>query len=260
MRRETSGPPPPGLLVPGDPAALARLFPLIAPLQPTGWTADGLVCAPRAAGEPSPRPHPALGAVRLDRVPGWPTPPSLWLGGWYVRSPGHAAGPPGVRELVVVPGDGFGPAGHVTTGLCLAALGGLPDAAAVDVGCGAGLLTQAWLRLGRGPVLAVDLDPAAVAQTRASLAACGLGDRAEVRRGPAEHAAGDLGGRVLLANLPAAAHHDLHACMHAPPLAAVLSGLRPGQGAAVAGLYRRRGLRACAAHRRAGWECWVLAG
>jgi len=253
---------PPGLHIAGAPAALARVWPALAPLQPVAWQADGLVCAPRAGGEqagaalrrcPVPVTH-------LERVPGWPDPPAAWLGGWYLRSPGHAAAPPGVRELLVTPGEGFGPVGHVTTAMCLAALARLPRGPALDVGCGAGLLTQAWLRLGRGPVRAVDLDPGAVAHARACLAAAGLAGTAELRAAPAEALAPGVGGAVLLANLPLAGHLALDACMHAHPRAAVLSGLRPGQGRRVADLYRARGLRVQAVVRRGGWECWVMSG
>jgi len=254
--------PPPGLRVPGTPATLASVWPALAALQPVLWEPAGLVCAPRAGGEeaaaalarcPVPLAH-------LAHVPGWPDPPAAWLGGWYVRSPAHAPAPPGVGELVVVPGEGFGPAGHVTTAMCLAALGRLPARPALDVGCGAGLLTQAWLRLGRGPVHAVDLDARAVAHARACLAAAGLAGAAEVRTASAEALAPHAGGAVVLANLPLAGHLALHACMHARPAAVVLSGLRPGQGGRVAALYRDRDLRVAAVARRAGWECWVMTG
>ena len=44
----------------------------------------------------------------------------------------------------------------------------LPAGAALDVGCGSGLLAQAWAALGRGPVLACDLDPRALARPPAA--------------------------------------------------------------------------------------------
>ena len=95
--------------------------------------------------------------------------PSRWLGGWYLRSPAHAPAPAGVRELVQAPGEGFGPAAHATTAMCLEGVEALPAGPALDAGCGSGLLAQAWARLGRGPVLACDLDPRALDQAARSL-------------------------------------------------------------------------------------------
>lgn len=251
----------PGLVVCGDRAALVRAFATLVPLQPVAWTAEGLVCSPRAGSDThdAPRVPSPLSTRRLPHVPGWPSPPAQVLAGWYVRSPDHAPAPAGLRELVVVPGDGFGLTGHVTTAMCLAALDTLPALPALDIGCGAGLLTQAWLRLGRGPVEAVDLDGRAVAHARGCLAAAGFLGRVHLVQGPAEHHAGRVAGRVLLANLPLAGHLGMLACMHAPPAAVVLSGLRPGQSAAVRRGYTRLGLRSVSAHRRAAWECWVMA-
>ena len=80
------------------------------------------------------------------------------------------------------PGEGFGPAAHATTAMCLEALEALPAGPALDAGCGSGLLAQAWARLGRGPVLACDLDPRALDQAARSLAAAGLAGRVTLRR------------------------------------------------------------------------------
>jgi SAM-dependent methyltransferase len=257
----TGGALPPGLLVHAGRTAIAAAWPALVPLQPVAWDPAGLVCAPRAGGADAAA---ALAACPLPSrplpvVPGWPDPPAAMLGGWYVRGPDHAPAPPGVRELVQAPGEGFGPCGHVTTAMCLAALPGLPAGPAVDLGCGSGLLGQAWARLGRGPVVAVDLEARAVAQARASAAAAGLAHRIRLRTGPPEVVAGDVAGAVLLANLPADGHYALLACMHAPPVAAVLSGLRPAGARRVVAAYRAHGLRPVAAARRGGWERWVLA-
>jgi len=252
---------PPGLLVCAPPVALARAFPALAPLQPVRLGAEGLICAPRAAPEIA---GPALAACPLphrplDAVPGWPDPPSAWVAGWYRRSPAHLPAPHGVRELLQVPGRGFGPHDHPTTALCLAALPSLPAGPALDAGCGSGLLAQAWARLGRGSVLAVDADPAAVDHARHSLRAAGLDTAVRVERGLLERLPDEaLAERVLLANLPAVAQTALLARLPGPPPGALISGLRPGEAAPLVRGYRRLGLRAVAVARRARFERWTL--
>jgi hypothetical protein len=258
----TGAPLPAGLLIGGDPAALAPVFPALVALQPVAWTPFGLVCAPRAGGDAAAA---ALAAcpvpVRaLPAVPGWPEPPAVMLAGWYLRGPGHAAAPPGVRELVQVPGEGFGPGAHPTTAMCLAALRDLPPAPAVDLGCGSGLLAQAWAALGRGTVRGVDLDPRAVAQARESVRAAGLAGSVHLECAPAAAVADALPGAVLLANLPLSGHRSMLACMHTPPVAAVLSGLRPTGAREVVGAYRAGGGGAGGAPRPRRWERWVLRG
>ena len=130
----------------------------------------------------------------------------------------------------------------------------------LDAGCGSGLLAQAWARLGRGPVIACDLDPRAVDQTARSLAAAGLGTRVDLRRGPLELLAPEeLAGAVLMANLPAPAHRALLGRIGAPPAAAVLSGLRPAEADAVADAYRALGLRLAGRTEGGGFCCLVMA-
>jgi hypothetical protein len=73
--------------------------------------------------------------------------------------------------------------------------------------------------------------------------------------------AGALEGRVILANLPLASQRALAArliALAAPPRAALLSGLRPGEAAELVAAYRRLGLRPLAAARRGRWERWRL--
>jgi Ribosomal protein L11 methyltransferase (PrmA) len=252
---------PPGLVVRASTAALTRAFAALAPLQPVRLVPAGLLCAPRAAPELA---GPALSACPLPyrptaAVPGWPAPPSAWVAGWYRRSPGHLAAPAGVRELLQAPGEGFGPHDHPSTALCLEALGLLPPGPALDAGCGSGLLGQAWARLGRGPVLAVEADPAAADQAWRSLRAADLETAVHVHRGLLERLPpAALAGRVLLANLPAAAHAALLARLPAPPPGALLSGLRPGEAAALLAGYRRLGLRVVGAARRGRFERWAL--
>jgi SAM-dependent methyltransferase len=250
------------MVVHGAPQELAAAFGALVALQPVAWTPDGLVCAPRAAPEDT-----AGVALRdcplpwspLAMVPAWPDPPARWLAGWYLRSPGHAAAPAGVRELVQTTGEGFGPGGHPTTAMCLRMLERLPAGQAVDLGCGSGLLAQAWARLGRGPVTGIDLDEAALRQAEVSLAAAGLAGIVRLEHGPVTRMGDRIHGVAVMANMPVAAHESMAACMHAAiPAGVVCSGLRPGDGRRVATMWSAGRLRITAVGRRRGWECWEL--
>ncbi|MCG8401293.1 MAG: hypothetical protein MJA84_06820, partial [Firmicutes bacterium] len=101
---------PPGVLVEGSRSALARVFPLLVPLQPIRYAEDGLVCAPRACPEGA---GAALEAVplasrALRQVPSWPRLPARMAGGWYVRSTEHAPAPGPTPTMVLADGEGFG--------------------------------------------------------------------------------------------------------------------------------------------------------
>ncbi len=247
---------PPGVLVEGTPAQIAGAFSALCALQPVRREDAGLVCAPRSAPELA---GPALAACPLPwhalaTVPGWPDPPAQMVAGWYRRSPAHAPAPDGVRELVQDPGEGFGPAGHATTAMCLEMLEDLPGGPAVDVGCGSGLLAQAWVALGHGPVLACDLDGRALDQAARSLAAAGRAEGVTLRRGPAAALSpGELAGAVVFANVPAAAHASLLGRVGDRPAAAVLSGLRPAELGAVVTGWDALGLAVADRRERAGF-------
>ena len=76
---------------------------------------------------------------------------------------------PRKTEAVVVrldPGLAFGTGTHPTTALCLQMLDAMPLAGrtVIDYGCGSGILGIAALKLGAARVVAVDLDPQALAR------------------------------------------------------------------------------------------------
>jgi ribosomal protein L11 methyltransferase len=84
-------------------------------------------------------------------------------------------------EVVIDPGQAFGTGSHPTTRLCLELLLSLePAGEFVDLGCGSGVLAITAAKLGWGPILGVDLDPAAVDATRENAARNGVD--IEVRR------------------------------------------------------------------------------
>ncbi len=244
-------------------AAIARVFGALIPLQPVAWSDDGLICAPRVALDDITDAITScpLPTESMRRVTVWPDSPAALVAGWYRRSDRHAPAPFGVPELVQVAGDGFGSGDHATTAMCLAAFNHLPSGPAVDAGCGSGLLAQAWALRWSVHVLAVDLDPGAVAQTRASVAAAGCANLVEVRRQTVQMITADeLSGRVVFANLLYSAQTKLLVRFDDPPAAIVVSGLRPTDATHVVSAYQRMGLRHIRAMRHGGFDCHVLVG
>ncbi len=92
----------------------------------------------------------------------------LWIGPPWERAPADAL------AVVIDPGRAFGTGAHATTRLCLELLLGVPRGSVLDVGCGSGVLAIAAARLGFGPVVAVDVDEAAVGAARANAATNGV--------------------------------------------------------------------------------------
>ncbi len=68
--------------------------------------------------------------------------------------------------VVVDPGQAFGTGAHPTTRLCLELLLEQSPTSVVDIGCGSGVLAVAAAKLGFDRVVAIDLEPAAVAAAR----------------------------------------------------------------------------------------------
>lgn len=101
-------------------------------------------------------------------------------GFWIVPS---WADPPAAAERVIRldPGMAFGTGSHPTTRMCLrwlarraAAGASRPGERVLDYGCGSGILAIAAARLGATAIDAIDIDPAAVAATRANAAGNGV--------------------------------------------------------------------------------------
>ena len=92
----------------------------------------------------------------------------LWVG------PPWEEPPAGAISVVIDPGRAFGTGSHATTRLCLMHLLELPPASLLDVGSGSGVLAIAAAKLRFAPVTAVDVDEAAVEETRRNAAANGV--------------------------------------------------------------------------------------
>jgi len=86
----------------------------------------------------------------------------LWIGPPWEEAPKDAL------AVVIDPGRAFGTGAHPTTRLCAEFLLELPLGSVLDVGCGSGVLSIAAARLGHGPVIALDNDPAALEVTAAN--------------------------------------------------------------------------------------------
>jgi len=251
--------------VSGDRSALLAAFAPIADLEPVAWVDGGIECAPLAGGRDPVDQAPRLAALTLPwtEIPGASPPlpfPSAVGGGVYRRSAGHAPAPEGIPEIVLVDGEGFGLAEHPTTGMCLELLCLLPDGPALDAGCGSGTLALAWARLGRGDVLAVDLDPRAVLQTEASALASGLCDCIICRRMAFEQIDPiEVVTRVIMANAPLQAQRALLAIPGDPvPMGIVLSGLDAGAMDCVSGAWAARGMHVVSRESHGRWEAAVL--
>lgn len=98
---------------------------------------------------------------------------------WEVYEPSREG------ELIIEldPGMAFGTGTHATTALCLKALDGAISGGeqVIDVGTGSGILAIGAIKLGADKVLAVDLDPVAVASAKVNAELNGLQDVIEAR-------------------------------------------------------------------------------
>ncbi len=256
---------PPRIRVTASTDAIVAAFPALADLEPVAWVQGGIDLAPLAGGRDAPGQAARLAALSLPhaevRGPCPPLPfPAAVGGGVYRRSVGHAPAPAGLPEIVLVPGEGFGLAEHPTTGMCLEMLRLLPAGPALDAGCGSGTLALVWARLGRGVVLAVDLDSRAVSQTERSAVASDLDRMVTTRRGALDALAPDeVHGRVVLANAPRPAQDALLAVPGPPvPRALLMSGLVARDMDEIASTWARRGLRLAARECRGRWQAVVL--
>jgi ribosomal protein L11 methyltransferase len=156
---------------------------LIAALAPAGWeeTEHGEEVSLAVYGEPelAAALEPVFGAVSSQPVaPDWQY---RWrefhrpvtVGPWWIGPPWESP-PPGLRRVVIDPGQAFGTGAHATTRLCLELLIEQPPTSLLDLGCGSGVLAIAAGTIGFGPIVALDHDQAAVEETERNARANGV--------------------------------------------------------------------------------------
>lgn len=118
--------------------------------------------------------------------------PTFWI------VPSWHEPPEAAREIIRLdPGLAFGTGTHPTTRMCLRWIAGQPLAGrtVLDYGCGSGILAIAAARFGAADVVAVDIDPAAVASTQVNAA----NNHVSLQAGLPERAQGRVD--VVLANI-----------------------------------------------------------
>jgi ribosomal protein L11 methyltransferase len=159
---------------------------------------------------------------------GWrPFARAVEIGPFVVRPPWVASGS-AARTLLVDAGHAFGTGAHPSTTLALAAIaehvGSGRCRSVLDVGCGSGVLAIGAAMLGAAPVVAIDIDAAAIEATTANAEANGVDDAIEVT----STALDDVTGRfdLVAANLGSPLVVDLAAAIADRSVdVVVLSGL-----------------------------------
>ncbi|RPJ51132.1 MAG: 50S ribosomal protein L11 methyltransferase, partial [Chloroflexi bacterium] len=151
------------------------------------------------------------------------------------------------------PSMAFGTGTHPTTQLCMELLEDTvqPGKAAIDVGCGSGILSIGAVKLGAAPVLAVDIDNAAIRSTKENAQANGVLEQIETGIGSVkEIAEGRFTIRkatLVLANILAPViirlFDDGLADLALPGGKMVLSGILAEQAQGVVEAAEKRGLK-----------------
>ncbi|HYG87288.1 MAG TPA: 50S ribosomal protein L11 methyltransferase [Azospirillum sp.] len=199
--------------------------------------------------------------------------PPIRAGRYFVHGSHHEGGvPPGAIGLQVDAATAFGTGEHGSTKGCLLALDRLARrltlgrgmGAALDMGCGSGILALAVAKTWRVPVVAVDIDPEAVRVTRENarinrvhgLIHAEGGDGYDTpivgRHGPYRLITANILARPL-ARMAPRLKHEL-----APGGYAVLAGLLARQERHVIQAHRTQGLRLVARIPMGEWTTLVV--
>jgi ribosomal protein L11 methyltransferase len=162
----------------------------------------------------------------------------------------------GALDVVIDPGRAFGTGAHPTTRMCLELLlalagGGDDRGSLADWGTGSGVLAIAAARLGFGPVVACDHEPAALEAAARNARANGV--ELELRRVNLRRASPPPA-RTAVANLMAPLLREVAASIGRPPERLICSGLLATEVDGVLAAFAARGLEERA--RRADRE-WV---
>jgi ribosomal protein L11 methyltransferase len=175
-----------------------------------------------------------------------------------VVRPGWAPAPaPPLLDVVLADDSSFGAGTHPTTRMCLEALCEVdPAGAALDLGCGSGVLAIAAALLGWDPVVAVDSQPEAAAAALANARRSGV--ELDVRQSDVADAAG-VAAALVMGNVPMAAHRAIATALGPPPPLLFASGVKAEQADDCAGLYAPAGLAEARRVAGSGWAMLTLA-
>jgi ribosomal protein L11 methyltransferase len=179
------------------------------------------------------------------------------IGRIRVRAPWHEpadGGDEGAIDVVIDPGQAFGTGAHPTTRLCLELLQEVTIGPLADLGCGSGVLSIAAVKLGFGPVVAVDNEQAAVEATLANASANGVTldrlERVDLREQPAPVEP------VTVANLVRPLLLRVAELLPEQPETLIVSGLLEGEEDEVATAFAS--LRERRRRRLQGWSALLL--
>jgi ribosomal protein L11 methyltransferase len=150
----------------------------------------------------------------------------------------------GAVDLVIDPGRAFGTGAHPTTRMCLELLVELADAGAAagplaDWGTGSGVLAIGAAKLGFGPIVACDHEPAALEAARQNAAANGVElelRRSNLRTDPPPTAPS------AIANLTAPILREIASRLEVVPKRLICSGLLASEADDVGEAFAARGL------------------
>ena len=207
-----------------------------------------------------------------------PVPDQNWMEAWKTRYQPIAVGKklmilpvwmdspdPERIAIKIDPGMAFGTGTHPTTQLCLELLetafdGPIPHV--IDLGCGSGILSVAALKLGAEKALGVDIDQAALSNSRenadhngieSGALVLGLGSVAEVKAGEFPFQQAPLVVANILAPILIRLFEAGMADLVAPGGAIILSGILDHQAAEVTASAQARGLTLAEQRQRGDW-------
>ena len=182
-----------------------------------------------------------------------------------VRPPWAPADGATALDVVIDPGQAFGTGAHPTTRLCLELLWEIcfgkrnkspTTGSLLDLGCGSGVLAITAAKLGFSPVLAVDLEPAALDATRQNAEANGV-TLAQVRRLDLRREDPPAASTVV-ANLTGPLLLTLAARVPAEARNVIVSGLLDEEADRVTAAFLERGLRVRERRGAGGWCALAL--
>jgi ribosomal protein L11 methyltransferase len=167
----------------------------------------------------------------------------LLVGGRLWVRPSWEEPRPGTIDVVIDPGRAFGTGAHPTTMMCLELLVALADGDAkgplADWGTGSGVLAIAAAKLGFGPVVACDHEPAALEAAARNAAANGV-EVALARVNLREEA--PPAGATATANLTAPLLREVTGRMNPAPERMICSGVLASEADSVVETLARSGL------------------